>query len=78
MDSYTLSPAYGRDYTSKAKVEADLRADRDFILHGLGGRATYCNLSDLPDDGRARVLVRYRALRAVAVFDLAKLKEAQA
>lgn len=72
MDSYTLSPAYGRDYTSKAKVEADLRADRDFILHGLGGRATYCNLTDLPDDGR--VLVRYRALRAVAVFDIAKLK----
>ena len=76
MDSYTLSPAYGRDYTSKAKVEADLRADRDFILHGLGGRATYCNLANLPDAGL--VHVRYRAKRAVAVFDLAKLKEAQA
>lgn len=72
MSEFILSPAYGRDYPSLAKVEADLLADRDFILHYLGGRVTYCNLSDLPDAGW--VHVRYRARRSVASFDLAKLK----
>ena len=31
----TLLPAYGRDYTSKAKVLADWNSEKDFIITNL-------------------------------------------
>ena len=32
MNDITLLPAYGRDYTSRAKVLADWNAEKDFII----------------------------------------------
>jgi hypothetical protein len=42
---YTLTPAYGRDYTNKAYIEKDLRNGKDFILNTPLG-TTYCSILD--------------------------------
>lgn len=36
----TLSPAYGRDYKSKAAVLADFEANKDFLVEDITDR--YC------------------------------------
>jgi hypothetical protein len=41
-DRITVTPAYGRDYNSKAKALADWNADKDFTVASVG-----------PDMGRA-------------------------
>ena len=70
MNTYhTLTPAYGRDYTSKAKAEADLRNGKDFVLNAPQG-VTYCSVRDFRAGDTLNV--RYKALRNVASF---KLKE---
>lgn len=38
----SATPAYGRDYKSKKEVQADYDADKDFIVHHMGG-TTYIN-----------------------------------
>lgn len=61
----TVGPAYGRDYTSKAKVLADWNADKDFEILDFG-----------PDMGRKinrsqavaaglKIMVRYANERKV-------------
>lgn len=71
----TLVPAYGRDYTSKAKLEADLLAGKDFricdISHPDNGR--YVNLPQLVEAGIKSVTVRYKRLASVTVIDVRKL-----
>lgn len=42
---YTLTPAYGRDYTSKTYVEKDLRNGKDFLWHTPVG-TSYCSILD--------------------------------
>lgn len=45
----TLTPAYGRDYTTPDAAAADWAAGKDFIIHGpphLVGQATYCSSHD--------------------------------
>ena len=59
----TLTPAYGREYKSKAAILADLLADRDFLMDGKP-----VNKSQLLEMGIRNVNVRYKALRQVAVF----------
>ena len=65
----TLTPAYGRDYTSKAKVIADFNSEKDFIIadimHPYSG--SYCNkqqlvVSDYP------IMLRYKKLQQVCVI----------
>lgn len=46
MKTATLLPAYGRKYTNKAQAEADLKANKDFVLTGFFGSG-YVNLADL-------------------------------
>lgn len=55
----TLIPAYGRDYTSKAKMLADWNADKDF-LDALSGRAI--NRQDAIDAGIPSVSIRYKRM----------------
>lgn len=43
----TLTPAYGRDYTSKAKLLEDFNADKDFILNTHTGRSLPINKSQI-------------------------------
>jgi len=68
----TLTPAYGRDYRSRAEVAHDLVAERDFIAQPEG---RYINLQQMRDD--ATFLVRFGKLRKVAVFSVADLRQQQ-
>ena len=64
---HTLTPAYGRDYTSKAKAEADLRSGKDFVLNAPQG-TTYCSVRDFH---KGDVLnVRYKQHQKIASFTL--------
>ena len=67
---YTLTPAYGRDYKSKAAVLADLNAGRDFMGGIPGDRLLPLNLDYLVRAGAVEVNVRYSDLRRVAVVKI--------
>lgn len=54
----TLTPAYGRDYKSKAAVLADWNADQDFI-EALSGKPV--NRADL-SSYEGIITIRYRKL----------------
>jgi len=66
----TLTPAYGRDYKSKKAIQADLDADKDFIIADFGHRyeGKPVNKSQLIETGVKQVNVRYSKLRKVAVL----------
>jgi len=64
---HTLTPAYGRDYTSKATAQKDLRSGKDFVLNAPQG-VTYCSVRDFH---KGDVLnVRYKQQRNIASFTL--------
>jgi hypothetical protein len=63
---YTLTPAYGRDYTSKKAAVADLNAGKDFVAQGPTGGG-YAGARDLPD---GTYTVRYGKLREVAMVTI--------
>ena len=65
--SFTLTPAYGRDYTTRKAVEADLMADKDFIACDPWTSAI-TNIPDLRAMGETSVRVRYARLTKVFVF----------
>lgn len=44
----TAVPAYGRDYTSQAAVQADWDAGKDFYVVSVNSRGGYVNRDDLP------------------------------
>ena len=67
----TISGAYGRDYKSRAAIEADLAAGKDFTCRGPCGG--YINLEDLQSAGIGSVTVRYRADRSVCVVKVPAL-----
>ena len=69
----TLTPAYGRDYSSKAKAIADFNDEKDFIIadlmHAYSGKP--CNrqqliASDYP------IMLRYKKLTQVCVISKPK------
>jgi hypothetical protein len=70
-----LTPAYGQDYKSKAKVINALEQRRDFLIasinHPYSGKPA--NLVDLIKDGQTQAEVRYNALMSACVIDLRKL-----
>jgi hypothetical protein len=65
-----LTPAYGRDYTSKSKVLEDFGLDKDFISNDMGSR--WCgkpiNRSQVEEMGTTEVNIRYRSLRRTCVL----------
>ena len=72
----TLTPAYGRDYKSKAAISVDLGLDKDFIFSQWGSPwdGKPVNLEQLqemlaPYAGK-KINVRYGNLRKVAVISL--------
>lgn len=75
MSTITLTPARGRDYSSRQAVKDDLVAHRDFMVADMSSRwdGKPCNLPDLRHAGIATVNVRYQNLRKVAVFNLKEL-----
>jgi hypothetical protein len=64
MSDVTLTPAYGRDYKSKAAIMADLDANKDFIFVRYGDRhdGAYINKEQLLAEGIKEVRVRYKRL----------------
>lgn len=73
MSYLTLVPAYGRDYKSKAAVEADFNADKDFIVQDISSPhdGRYVNRRDLVkfhNFSGATVNIRYKKLASVAVI----------
>jgi len=67
----TLVPAYGRDYKSKAAVQADLDAGKDFeVVWTPVDPGGYATASDLLEDGHTQVRVRYQRKTKVGVFTL--------
>ena len=58
----TVTPAYGRDYKSKAAAIADWKAGKDFVYAATG---QYCSASDF--DETVTVNIRYKSLTMVCV-----------
>lgn len=58
----TLTPAYGKDYTSKAKAIAAFREGKDFVYNLLGS-STYCSIRDFKQGEVVRI--RYKKLTQV-------------
>jgi hypothetical protein len=69
----TISGAYGRDYTSKAAIEADLLAGKDFQARGLA--SGYVTMPELLAGGYTSVTVRYKRDRSVTVINLRALNK---
>lgn len=61
MDNFTLTPAYGQDYKSKAEVLADFDAQKDFRNQSFNATGAYVNKQQLP--AGATVQFRYGKLR---------------
>lgn len=76
MKTITLLPAYGRDYTSRKAVIADLLAGKDFIIADLfnphDGR--YASIVELREDNYSVLNIRYKNKRQVAVIKMSQLK----
>lgn len=71
-----LTPSYGRDYKSKAAIETDLLAGKDFTIADISAGADngrYVNFEQLQQVGISSVTVRYKQLRSVTVIDLKAL-----
>ncbi len=60
--SITVTPAYGRDYTSAAKAKSDWDSGKDFVLNSFRGSA-YCSSADFPPS--VTVVIRYAQMRKV-------------
>jgi len=69
-----LTPAYGRDYKSKKAIQADLDADKDFILNDPMSRwdGKPINKTQLLDAGHKEVIVRYGKMRKVTTIKIKK------
>jgi len=67
MSYITLTPAYGRDYKSKAAVLADWNADKDFVIASIGhpydGKPM--NRADAASTPNDSYNVRYDRLRKI-------------
>jgi hypothetical protein len=72
MPTITVTPAYGRDYKSKAAALADWEADKDFILEDPTSPwyGKPCNKSALESAmPRAFVRIRYNKKTRVAFVE---------
>mgnify|MGYP001545149450 CR=1 FL=1 len=66
---YTLTPAYGRDYTSVTDVRKDFYDGKDFICNGVGRYSgSYCSIRDIP--AGCTVKVRYKKLTEATILEL--------
>jgi len=78
-----LIPAYGRDYKSKKQIQADLEANKDFVIADISSQynGKPVNLEQIQQIGEGSerteyqtLYVRYKQLTAVTVFQVSKLK----
>jgi hypothetical protein len=68
----TVTPAYGRDYRSKAQAIAAWEAGEDFILQDMmspwDGKPI--DIESAREAGYHTINIRYRKLRSVAVYKM--------
>jgi hypothetical protein len=73
MSTITVTPAYGRDYRSKAQAIADWEAGKDFILQDVmspwDGKPI--NKEDAERSGFRTIKIRYKQMRQIAVVKMA-------
>lgn len=70
-DNLTVIPAYGRDYTSQAAVQAAWNEDNDFIIQGISadhGRAINKQDADSSYGTTGRITVRYAKLQKAYII----------
>ena len=70
-----LIPAYGRDYKTKAQVQADLDSGKDFIVSSYVGDPSDGRLTNNQDFGGQSVMVRFKRMTVQYSF---KVKATQA
>lgn len=72
MRTITIGPAFGRDYSSKARALADWDANKDFIIHDLftGGYVNKAQVKDLLQNGINKVMLRYNKMHMVVLIKL--------
>ena len=72
MSHITVTPAYGRDYTSATKAKLDWEAGQDFILRDVTSPwdGKPINLEDARTAGFQEVNIRYRGLTKLVVVRL--------
>ena len=61
-----ITPAYGRDYKSLAKLKADFEAGQDFQTSS----GSYTNRRDLFEFGVRQIMVRYDKIRKVGSLEV--------
>ena len=68
----TVIPAYGRDYTSKAQIQADWDANKDFIIQDMSSPydGKYINKTNTTAEDFGSLKVRYNKLRNIVVIKL--------
>lgn len=70
METLTLTPAYGRDYTSRAAVTTAWQSGKDFIIQNFGHRYEGKPVNKpQADEIPATVYIRYRHLTRIAVIN---------
>ena len=65
----TLTPAYGRDYTSKAKVLADWDAGKDFIINNMFSRWDGKPMNQQDWDGG---MIQFRYAKLTKTFTISR------
>lgn len=67
-----VTPAYGRDYTSRSAAETDFHQNLDFILVDMFSQwdGKPCNKADLIKAGYTTVEVRYRKKQRLSIIHL--------
>ena len=62
----TITPAYGRDYSTRTKVLSDFYLGKDFVFNSISNRyhGTYCSQRDFADG----TLLKFRYEKNRKVF----------
>lgn len=63
-----ISPAYGRDYKSRAAAEKDFKEGKDFKMESVssGGSGSYCSIRDFKPG--VKVSIRYKRMTRVTII----------
>ena len=73
MKNLHVTPAYGRDYKTKAEAVDAWRCGKDFVVQGLSAYAgSYVGkgeASTLKQDGYSGVVIRFGSMRKLAVVN---------
>ena len=69
MNTKTLSPAYGRDYTSAKAVKADWNANKDFVIQDFFDKYDGKPINkEQADQHYGAVMIYYNAMQKFTVI----------